>query len=621
MCTSRRLACFAAALLLAAVPQYAVAQPVASVSTAHLVEWDLPFQADANPGAVVVDTRAEDYNRLWFVTRVGFTGEPRVYRFDPPQSLTRGSARFTSWSLVEPAFSGGVRKLRPSRDRRYLFVRTSSFVERMDTQKCLPGTPAMPKTCDGALTLWQFPIDGAPATNPFVSDIAVDDLNRVFTTGFTNVFPGYVQMLTPVATPAAGTLVDTFVTRWIVGGGLTLCTPSGPSAPCASGIDINPANRNLVYFSDPGGNSIGELNISTNVVRRWPLTAFDTVDALGKTQPVVTEPRQLKIDRYGKVWVVTGSGHLVSLSPATNKMTKHEMPASLLNDPFGVAPDDDVIGYTGAASNKVGMLFPKGAAIVVAPLCTTAVRDDAVPAVVISGPSVVVTDTTPGDPKIVQAQTTRKADGTFVEALVTTNGNNSFSPLGITPNKGKAQGTFFYTVGLSQALDPAKQPSFANRVGFVRMPIKERIQRPRDDDDADDGYDRNTHPGWHNSEPGDDDADGISDRFDMPTSREDTTTADAAPVAAGQSVGYPMTASAGTLALIASIEADPTAQIAVDIYNALGTLSATSGPLVGAAVATIAAPASGNYTVRVRNIGVGSITHTPTFIVRQTPVP
>jgi len=39
------------------------------------------------------------------------------------------------------------------------------------------------------------------------------------------------------------------------------------------------------------------------------------------------------------------------------------------NDLFGVAPDDDVIGYTNAAGtqNKVAMVFPKGAAKYVGP--------------------------------------------------------------------------------------------------------------------------------------------------------------------------------------------------------------------------------------------------------------
>jgi streptogramin lyase len=599
---------------LSSTPAVPTTAATGATSTAHLVEWDLPFEADMSPGAVTIDTRGRDHNRLWFVTRTSIDGQPRVYRFDPPQSLLRGNARFTSWSLVEPLFSGGVRRLTVSPDQRSLLVRTSSFVERVDTQKCAPGTPAAPRLCAGALTIWEFPEDTS-SPGPFVSDVAVDDQNRTFTTGFTGAFPGYVQMIPPIATPAAPpAFTDTFVTRWIIPGGLSLCAPTGPSAPCASGIDIHPVKRNLVYFSDPGGNAIGELNITNSAVRRWELTSLGVI-----------EPRQLSIDRWGKVWVVTASGHVVSLDPVWSRLMKHEMPENVANDPFGVAPDDDVIGYTGALSNKVGMLFPKGQAVYIAPICNTAIRNDIVPAVVISGASTVITDTTAGTPKIVTAKTTTKADGTFVEAIINTNSNDSFSPLGITPNKSKAQGTFFYTVGLKAPFDPNSGASvvpFANRVGFARLPIKEKIKNPRDDDDSDDGLDRNTHPGWHNSEPDDEDADGVGDRYDTPTTRENMTMADPASIAAGAALEYPLAASGTTLALIASVTADsPTATIAVDVYNALGALVATSGPMAGAGIATVPTPPAGTYKVRVRNLSLAPIVHTPTFIVREPAIP
>src|SRR4029077_2291552 len=122
----------------------------------------------------------------------------------------------------------------------------------------------------------------------------------------------------------------------------------------------------------------------------------------------------------------------------------------------------------------------------------------------------------PASPKIVLKQTTAKQDGTYVEAVVnapapgadpTMTPPDSMSPLGITPVKWKGQGTFFYAVGFTGPdLDTA---SLAKRVGFVRLGIPEHIDNPRDDDDADDGMDRTTHPGWHTSEAGDDDADGV----------------------------------------------------------------------------------------------------------------
>jgi len=60
--------------------------------------------------------------------------------------------------------------------------------------------------------------------------------------------------------------------------------------------------------------------------------------------PTIAQPRMLKIDRSGKIWVNTGSGHLISLDPNTNRMTKHQIPGlgtndSSTNDPWGVAPD------------------------------------------------------------------------------------------------------------------------------------------------------------------------------------------------------------------------------------------------------------------------------------------
>src|SRR3954469_3172903 len=89
----------AAACLLAAAPTLASAQgtsvPV-TPGTAHLIEWDLstlPDQVDGNPGAMVVDTRGEDSNRLWFITRISdpaaapVSSPQRIYRFDPAISL------------------------------------------------------------------------------------------------------------------------------------------------------------------------------------------------------------------------------------------------------------------------------------------------------------------------------------------------------------------------------------------------------------------------------------------------------------------------------------------------------------------------------------------------------
>src|SRR4051794_17677928 len=195
----------AAACLLAAAPTLAFAQvttsassgtsvPVSTVGTAHLIEWDLgslPDDLDGNPGAMVVDTRGEDNNRAWFVTRVAApdptAGGQRVYRFDPVRSLMKGNASWTSWDLRVDTFAGGLKKMRPSHDRRYIYVRTASFIQRIDTQNCTGGTAP---TCNR--TVWTF--TETPTDPTFVSDIAVDDQNRAFTTGVSSAFPnGYVQ--------------------------------------------------------------------------------------------------------------------------------------------------------------------------------------------------------------------------------------------------------------------------------------------------------------------------------------------------------------------------------------------------------------------------------------------
>ncbi|HXT32593.1 MAG TPA: hypothetical protein VN716_25000, partial [Vicinamibacterales bacterium] len=145
-------------------------------TTTHIVEWDIRAETpiDLEPGAVVVDTHGRDKNRVWFLTRRGIQ---KVYRFDPAKSLMKGSAQWMSWQLSQlPTFlssTGGLKRLKPSDDRRYVFVRTNENIQRVDTQKCKPGSPktttsdATPPTCE--LTIWQ---DQPGNTN--VSDLAID---------------------------------------------------------------------------------------------------------------------------------------------------------------------------------------------------------------------------------------------------------------------------------------------------------------------------------------------------------------------------------------------------------------------------------------------------------------
>ena len=631
----------------------------AVLGSAHLIEWDLPVPVDFNPGAVVVDTRGEDNNRAWFVTRLGenFEGGGRkVYRFDFGPSLMKnnGYARWTSWELAPDVINnGGVAKLRPSHDRRYAVVRTSTSIQEVDTQACPAGTIDNPSVCAAGLRRWDFP--GDPETPPdsvFVSDIAVDDGRRIFTVGRStnvNFDTGYIQMLMPTRVPftSSTSAINApygTVTRWS-DPGVDQCdaldtnsdstTAAGLSGFCNSGIDFHPQSQgqNLVYVSNQGLNSIDELDVSTGRIRRWTLPA----DADGN--PVV-QPRMLKIDANGTIWVVTGSGHLVSLNAKNsskcwnglNLITRHRMPKEVLaNDGWGIAPDSHVVGYTDANNSKVGMLVPHDSGICVQPSSETAIRED-VPATVVTVPTNVISDVTPGTPKTVLRKTTVKHDGVYVEAVINTPAPgsdptmappDSMSPLGITPVKFKGESTFFYAVGMAAGADPSNpfSGSMAKRVGFVRLgiPAQEKFKDPRDDDDADDGVDRDEHPTWHMSEVGDDDADGVPDQYDTPTSRESMTAYGPAPVAPlAASSDYSVSATASALALIATATCDDlTSMIAVDLYNALGALVATSGPLPGIAAVTLPSPGAGSFTVRVRNLGGSAVNITPTVVVRD----
>jgi len=103
---------------------------------------------------MVVDTEGDDRNRIWFVTRAGI---PHAYRMDFPSSLMKGNARWTSWDLRQFVLTtGGTEtrsRIRPSKDLRFVFVRTLAFspkgllvsrLERIDTRHCT-GTP---QTCE-----------------------------------------------------------------------------------------------------------------------------------------------------------------------------------------------------------------------------------------------------------------------------------------------------------------------------------------------------------------------------------------------------------------------------------------------------------------------------------------
>jgi hypothetical protein len=603
-----------------------------AIPKARIIEWDLPSAGDANPGAMVVDTQGydKDRNRLWFITRTGDPA-PRVYRMDFPKSLTSAWAHWTAWQLSELSIiTGGAdhgrgRKVRSSKDRRYVYVRSVFTVERIDTQNCDAGS----NTCERVV--WPDRIDDPGEFD--TSDLTVDDWNTVYWTHAVN--PGatddqsYVERMAPASSSSG----PATITRWAVGGGAGMCPSAGElGSPCLSGIAVHPTNRNLVYYSEPWSNKIAELNVYTNHVRRWDLAQLPPTE--GGTP--VREPRQLHIDRWGKVWVVTGSGHLVSLDPCTNRLTRHQMPDQDTSDPFGLGPDDDVVGYTVSASthNKVGVLFPKGTTISIVPEETDVLRSTYTVTPTVER-AAVDSGSVPPVGKTVAVQLTKKTDGTFIEAQLNTCPpdadqstcvvNDSMQPLGITPVKAKSEGTFFYAVGqnASTSGDP-NRPSAANRVGFVRFPVFEKVKHPRDDDDENDGEGDHGQHGWHDHAGHHDaDDDGVTDDNDQHDKRErdaraDQNDDDSAPMAPGASKSYSMVASPTSLALIAmSTPGDPLAYMSIEIYDALGMLVTRSAPTPGVALTQVALPAAGTYTCVIRNSGTTSVTQVPTLLVRE----
>ena len=587
-------------------PTSAGAQATTTIITVPLIEFDLPSAGDIQPGAMVVDTQGGDRNRVWFVTRLGTAVAPqKVFRVDPAKSMMKGNAQWMSWELsATTGFTGGLRRIRPSNDRRFVFVRTAVNLQRIDTQAC----DNVAQTCQR--TVWTDQL------GENVSDVAIDDRNNVFTTFATLANPSattitaaeaaqsYVQRLTPGPFPGNGVtqLQAVTVTRWQVGGGAGFCQSASAGGPCLSGIAVHPSNRNLVYYSEPSGNNIGELNVATGNVRRWSLTAVGA-----------TEPRQLQLTNGGsKVWVVTGSGDLVSLDPSNNKMTRHQLPGANLEDPFGVAPDDDVVGYTGTGEAVVGMVHPRGNPKTVPPVPDTVTPVTAL--VDIAGePAPFDSGVTPPQRKLVDGMVTRKADGIFVEAIISTPPNDSDQPLGISPNKGKGQGTFFYAVGTNL--------SGANRIGFARLRLQDKIAHPRDDDDPNDGW-TGTDAATLTPTLGDNDGDGLDDTFDSPTNWENVQVQNPTAISAGQFADFAVATTATSLALIATANTDNAlSPVAVEVYDPNGLLVANSTPTVGIAAATVALPVAGTYRVRVKNYGMTAMTSTPMLIVREPTIP
>jgi hypothetical protein len=587
-----------------------------NIADAQVVQWDIPSQLDTSSGAITVDVHSSHSGRLWFLTRAL---EVKLYRFEPGKPIRTKAANWKSFELNPLSFTtGGLRRIKVHRNDRDVFVRTHTSLQRINTN-CTTGL--LSETCERVTWFDQLtpPVEGG-IFDPFfhVSDVSIDDCN-VYTTSAvadatgTVVDPdgSFLQQLSPcrsVPNAADSTRGTTQVKRWTVGGGAGFCLAAGDSAPCISGVFVHPDKNHLVYFSQPADSKIGELDVRYNKVRRWDLTRLGAG---------VFEPRQLEVDDDGIVWAVTGSGHVVRLDPYKNRLSKHMMPSGQDADPFGIAVDHGVVGYTNssAAVNKVAMVFPRINSIYVAPVTVT------VPPKYIDVEFVVErANTTKGTAApmkgMVHAQITDKNDGFFVEGVVSDAG--SMVPLGITPDMSKKIGTYFYAVGTPDNL-------VANRIGQIVLPSKNRKHgHARDDDDHDrdgkrddvdddddddgikDGDDPDDdddcvddHNDW------DDDNDGIDDKDDRKDRKEDRYTREQESVAGGQSVDYPTTIGTNNLLLVATATAaDPTALLGLEVYNPAGQLVARALPTPGTAVATVPTLTAGSYVVRVKNLGL-----------------
>jgi hypothetical protein len=656
------------AALVAAGPFVLVAPAAAQNSTkdrqafANAIEWKLPPDSDIRPGAIAVDLTG-DGNRIWFVTRVG---EVRVYRLELRGGKRVNKANFLSWSLDQNSVTtGGLKRIKSSKDQRFVFVRTTEAIQRVDTGTCptktvpdpiTPGATFTGPVCDGTTWLRQQVVDaqGAADATPIdtsgTSDVAVDDNNNVYVAFSAGPDPStidatpnhsFIQKLNPG--------LNTFnITRWYVGGGAGLCgttvAPFQPgSDPCLSGVTVNPRNQSLVYYAEPTGGvdsqgilnnsgAIGELDTVKNVVRRWSLA--DLKD------PSIRDPRQLIFDNDGRIWTVTGSGHLVSLDPRNNRMSKHSLPDGQLNDLFGVAPDGGVIGYTAAAEgfSKVAMLLPKRNEVPpITPTTFPVARrpfttpPDPFDAIQMNGQASPVAKTiavrpgtTPEGSRVVEALTeTATLAGTMTPAPST-------SPLGIIPDGNAAVGTFFYAVGMPDDFT-------SKMIGRIRLRKDVGARIERDDDDIDDDGKRadvdddvdddgipntmdadNDNDGTSDLMDADDDDDGIEDDFDTKDKKETKQTSQQ-DVAAGSSAQDVFTVNPGTLLVVASATStDLLASLVVEIVNSAGQVVASSLPTPGAAAVTFVPPsAGGTYTLRVKNPSFGLSTISTKILTRE----
>jgi hypothetical protein len=432
--SSRRPVKLSVGFVAAALAAIALTPTSARAQFRQVVEFSCPLTSDQRvppadpfPGALVAEG-----NYVYYVTR---SGELRLVR------LTPGTSTCNWWDLDDLTVTTGGLRLKPWGSQ--TFIRGITDLQRINTMT-------------NARTRW---VDGLAS----ISDVAlrvVNGTNDVFTTGATT------EACDPVGNPFGCLFTGTNVvqrfsvangsntgtaTRWVVGG--------GAGTVQYSGIDFNPCVPNVVYYSEPLTNNIGELNTTTGIIRRWNLAALG-----------VSEPRQLDVDSTGKVWVVTGSGHLVRLDPELTIDNVHVaiLPASFLSNARALDADS-LVGYTAEDTHKVGQFSPNLMnADTVSPAVFPAVTPTSLP---LSVTPVTVTQFVAAAVRVAKTAPALvtgdlNMNGTFTEvSLNTATVNDPMSCPGADPNFPDNPCTFASTLPQGIANDPARAGAYYAAIG------------------------------------------------------------------------------------------------------------------------------------------------------------
>ena len=307
----------AAAQLPPPLPTFPIPAPPFANAQARVVEWDCPLigteapptpPVDPSPGGLVTDSNG----LVWFATQLG---QQRLVRFTPGAFNSQRETLVATcnwWNLWDaeadgqtplpgetPISATGGLRIRPYSNQ--VFIRGTDELLRINTT-----TNQRTRWADELISNSDVAIYQNSSTHVYMTGSAAlgDGINEEPTVPDpSNPFNDVLQRFTP------GNNGSATIRRWEIGGGAGVIF--------LSGVAVNPSYSNLVYFSEPLSNSIGELNTNTNDVRRWNLGLCDPFDLLNNPPTLVCQPRQLQV-KNGKVWVVTGSGHLVRIDPASN---------------------------------------------------------------------------------------------------------------------------------------------------------------------------------------------------------------------------------------------------------------------------------------------------------------